>query len=438
MIAPHTLTATQAAAAMRQGQLTSVALVRSCLDRIAAREPEVRAWAAIDPAGALAQAERADTSPIAGPLHGIPIGLKDVIDTADLPTAYGSPLYDGFRPNADARCVTLLRAAGAIILGKTETVEFAAAGRIPPTRNPRDLAHTPGGSSSGSAAAVADTMLPLALGTQTGGSTIRPAAFTGIFALKPTFGTVPRDGVRAYAPSLDTVGWFARSIADLGLVADAFRLPADPDAIVPAKPRIGLCRGPRWQDADGSAQAALGAAERVLAKAGFAVDPFVLDPVFDRMTAAQEHIMYGEGAISFRAEWARFADKLHPELRDIAANTRGIAPADLREALDLAAACRLRFEAQLKGNCDAVLTLAAPGEPPAGLASTGEAVFNKMWTALGVPCLAVPCGSGPGGLPVGLQLLCARHHDRRLLALGQAVADRLSTLPSRAVGGIDR
>ncbi len=422
MTAPHELTASEATAAMREGRLTSVGLVRACLDRIVAREPEIQAWTALDPERALAEARTADEAPSPRPLHGVPVGIKDVIETADLAISYGSPLYAGARPSLDARCVTLLRARGAIVLGKTETGEFAAAGRRPPTRNPHDFCRTPGGSSLGSAAAVADGMVPVALGTQTGGSTIRPASFTGLFALKPTFGATPVDGVRHYAPSLDTVSWFARPVADLDRVADAFELPSNLDGL--GTLRIGVFRGPHWEEASNDARYLLDGAVKRLASAGVSSCPIAFDE-FDALTTAQETIMYGEEAASFRPEARRFGDRLHPLLREIADNVRGIGPEAMRNAYDLAARGRVAFEMRLRETCDAVLTLAAPGEAPDASVGAGDARFNKMWSALGAPCLAIPFGSGRNGLPIGLQLVGVRFSDRRLLATGQVVSKRL-------------
>ena len=426
MTAPHALTASTAAAAIRTGTLTAEALMRSCLDRINAREPDVRAWLALDAEGAMAAARAADRSPPRGPLHGVPLGVKDVIDTGGLPTTYGSPLYKGFQPAADASCVALLRQAGGILLGKTDTVEFAAAGHQPRTRNPHNLAHTPGGSSSGSGAAVSDSMVPLALSTQTGGSTIRPASFTGIFALKPTFGTVARDGVRSFAPSLDTVGWCARSIDDLDLLARAYDLTAclspRPETVL----RIGLYRGPHWASADDDARHLLEQAAGLLQRGGLIVTDCILDGDFGTLTSAQERIMFGEGRVSFLPELHRSGEALHPLLRDIAINTRGITADDLRSAYDHVARCRVSFENAMRSCHDAIMTLAAPGEAPIGFATTGDATFNKMWTALGVPCLAIPLGNGCRGLPIGMQLVAPRFADRRLLAVGRRVAGLLA------------
>jgi Asp-tRNA(Asn)/Glu-tRNA(Gln) amidotransferase A subunit family amidase len=422
MTAPHETTASEATAATRKGCLSSAAPVQACLDHIAEREPEIQAWAALNPEGALAEARAADQASSLRPLHGVPVGIKDVIDTADLPTAYGSPLYAGARPSLDARSVTLPCAAGAIVLGKAETVEFAAVGRVPLTRNPHNPSRTPGGSSSGSAAAVADRMAPLALGTQTGGSTIRPAPFTGLFALKPTFGVTPVDGVRHYAPSLDTVSWFARSVADLDRVTDAFGLPSAQDGL--GDLCIGVFRGSHWEEASNDARNLLDRAVKQLADAGVSSCPITFEES-DALTTAQETIMYGEGTVSFRPEGRRFGDRLHPLLRDIAENARGIGPEAIRNAYDLVARCRVAFEARLRQTCDAVLTLAAPSESPHASEGTGDAGFNTMWSALGAPCPAMPFGSGRSGMPIGLQLDGARFADRRLIAIGQVLSARL-------------
>lgn len=423
------LTATEVVTAIRDGRLTALAVTEACLERIALREPMIHAWAALDREVALAQARRVDANDSGGSLHGVPIGVKDVIDTHDFPTAYGSPRHEGFRPAADAHCVRRLRAAGAVIIGKTETVEFAAAGRVPPTRNPCGLDHTPGGSSSGSAAAVADGMAPVALGTQTGGSTIRPAAFTGIFALKPTFGAVPTVGVKAYAPSLDTVGWMAR--ADLDLMADVFGLPQGGDKLRTSTLRIGVLRGPHWDKGAPEARFALERGAEEIAADFATIDLAFAE--FENLTEAQETIMYYEGAAQFGAEAREVGESMHPSLRAIATNLRGITAEACAMAHQRVASCRRAFEARIReAGCDAVLTLASIGEAPEEIGYTGDALFNKMWSALGVPCLAIPFGTGPRGLPTGLQLIGRHSADRRLLAIGQILAERLGTpSPSR-------
>lgn len=423
---PWELSGAQVAAAIASGRLTSEAVVRSCLERIAARDPLVKAWSWIDADHAIRQARELDKSPHRGPLHGVPIAVKDIIDTADLPTQYNSPIYLGHRPARDAAVVAILRAAGAVILGKTDTHEFAAAGRLPATRNPHDFARTPGGSSSGSAAAVADGQVPLALGTQTAGSVIRPASFCGTFALKPTWGTVSREGAKLYSLTLDTIGWFGRSPADLALLAEV--LAIDPGRSVPTPAigglRIGVCRTALWPQADEATRDAVEAAAVRLARVGAAVTDIELPAPFAELPDAQTTIMHGEGRPAFLAEY-RFAHPLlHQEFRDRVENARGISNAQLAAALDLAARLRPEWDA-IAHQYDAVITPSAPGEAPASLTTTGDSLFNRMWTALHVPCVNVPAARGPHGMPVGVQLVGARYADATLLGVVATVAAAL-------------
>src|SRR4051794_5921366 len=269
-IEPWQLTATEARAKLQEGRLTAEALVRSCLERIAAREPVVKAWNFLDPALVIADAREADKAYVRGVLHGLPIGVKDMIDTADMPTTHNSPIYQGLRQGRDAACVAVARGEGAVILGKTDTVEFAAGGRRALTRNPHDPTRTPGGSSSGSGAAVADGMLPLAFGTQTGGSLIRPASFNGVYGMKPTHGVVNSEGAKRYSHTLDTIGWYGRAPGDLRLVAEAFRLfGLDVPLGKPLRQlRVALCRGPNWHLAAPESQEAVLLAGKRLADAG--------------------------------------------------------------------------------------------------------------------------------------------------------------------------
>ncbi|MCY7308829.1 MAG: amidase [Rhodoferax sp.] len=303
------LSASQASQAMAQGTLTSAQYTGACLERIAEREPLVRAWAHVDPELAMAQARRRDQEPRRSAIHGIPIGFKDVIRTRDLPTRHNSPIYANHRPNEDASCVATLRALGAVILGKTETLEFACGGNFPPTRNPLDLERTPGGSSSGSGAAVAAGMVPLTLGTQTGGSTIRPASFCGVYAMKPTLGRIATEGVKAYSVHLDTVGLFGRSVADLRLLANAYRITEQPEApaVAIGGLRIGLCRTHLWPEADADAQAALEGAARLLRTAGAMVSDFYLSAGFDHINRFQDEIMQDGGRSAFLPEYYQSA-----------------------------------------------------------------------------------------------------------------------------------
>ncbi|WP_128562868.1 amidase [Methylobacterium crusticola] len=419
---PCFLTASEAAARIREGRLTSERLVRSCLERIAVRDPDVKAWLHVDPRAAIAAAREADKQPARSRLHGLPFGVKDVIDTGDMPTTYNSANWQGYRPAKDAACVGVVRASGAVILGKTDTVEFAAAGRKAATRHPRNAGHTPGGSSSGSGAAVADHQVPLAFGTQTGGSHIRPASFNGIYGLKPTWGSVSREGAKVYANSLDTIGWYGRSVADLALVAEAFRLDGVGATAPVAAPQItvALCRTPYWPKIEPAGEAAFAAAAERLGRAGIAVRELALPAAFGELYDAQTTIMFGEGRAAFLDEYLIQGARLGPDFVARAENARGIGPRQMIEAHDLAAACRREFEALV--GADVVLAPAAPGEAPEGLHTTGDHVFNAMWTLLHVPCLGVPCTTGSKGLPVGIQLVGPRYSDARLMAVAEVLA----------------
>lgn len=424
---PCELTAHEARRLIARGDLTSEELVRSCLDRIERRDGAIGAWAFVDPDLALEQARACDHAAPAGLLHGVPVGIKDIFATADMPTEYNSPIYQGYRPTQDAASVALLRSAGAIILGKLTTVEFAALGHIPATRNPHDAERTPGGSSCGSGAAVADFMVPVATGTQTGGSVIRPASFCGVYGFKPTFGLVKTEGAKSYAPSLDTVGWMARSAGDLKLVAGALGVPSTDESQEPSISdlTIGVYRTPLWDEAAAESQQALEDAAARLERAGATLRDVEGPSVFSRLTQAQDTIMHGEGRVAFAAEYREHYDRLHPQIREEVENVRGITAADMIAAYDLIASCRPQLD-QAFGEFDVWLTPAVPGEAPLGLDSTGEATFNRMWTALHVPCLTIPSRQGPHGLPVGIQLVAPRFRDGDLLAVADAIAPALA------------
>ncbi len=420
---PFELTATEAATRLAEGTLTAEALTRSCLDRAAALEPRVRAFVFLDPALAIAQAREVDKAYTKGALHGLPIGIKDMIDTADMPTTHNSPIYQGSRPGVDAACVAQSRGEGAVILGKTDTLEFAAGGRRARTSNPHDETRTPGGSSSGSAAAVAAGMVPLAYGTQTGGSTIRPASFCGVYAMKPTHGVVNTAGFKRYSHTLDTIGWYARHPLDLALPAKAFRLwdMEAPPAPKPASAlRIALVEGPNWGKAEASAREALHHAGDRLRKAGAMVEAVALPAPFDGISEAQRVVMHSEGRSAFLAEYLLHHEKLHQEFRDRVENKTGITAKDVVAAHDLAAECRKLFDAMFPG-FDAVLTPSAVGEAPVGLQNNGDPIFNAMWTLLHAPCIAIPCHTGPNGMPVGVQIVGPRYGDAALLAVAATV-----------------
>jgi Asp-tRNA(Asn)/Glu-tRNA(Gln) amidotransferase A subunit family amidase len=419
---PYELTATAAARLIANGELTSEALVSSCLSRIEERDSDIGVWAYLNAEVALAQARQRDQTPPRGPLHGIPVGIKDVFATADMPTQYNSPIYEGHQPSRDAASVALLRSAGAVILGKLTTVEFAALGHIPETRNPHDPDRTPGGSSCGSGAAVSAGMVPIATGTQTGGSVIRPASFCGVYGFKPTYGVVKTEGAKPYAPSLDTVGWMARSIDDLQLTAEALGLPLTDQSKTPSieSLTIGLYRTPMWDEAEEETQRAVEAAADMLAEAGAHIKEVDGPVSFAQLNEAQNTIMHGEGRVAFAAEYRANRDQLHPEICGEVENVLGITPDDMTAAYDHIASCRPQFEAAFEG-FDAWLTPSVMGEAPVGLDATGEATFNRLWTALHVPCVTLPKFTGPNGLPVGVQLVAPRFRDQELLAVANVI-----------------
>ncbi|MBD3844492.1 amidase [Bosea sp. SSUT16] len=419
---PCFLTAAQAAAEMKAGRLTSETLIRSCLERIEARDPVVKAWLHVDRDHAIAQARELDKRPSMGPLHGLPFGVKDIMDTVDMPTTYNSPAWQGHRPTRDAACVGIVRHAGAVILGKTDTVEFAFNSRKAASSNPYNAAHTPGGSSSGSGAAVGDFQVQFAFGTQTAGSHIRPASFNGIYAIKPSWGTVSREGVHMISAILDTVGWYGRSVEDLILGALAFRLDGI-DALAAPEPkgmRIGYCETPFWDQAEAGAKKAMAASIERLRKAGAIVEEIVLPAHFGDLAEAHTMIMYGEGRVALHDEYLRHGAGLHPELRLTVENGRGVTPRRLVEAFDLSDICRKEFDA-IASRYDAVLAPASTGEAPRGLHTVGNWIFNGLWTLLHTPCVAIPAVHGELGLPVGIQLVGPRLSDARLLAVAQAL-----------------
>lgn len=421
----HQLPAWQAATLLARRELKAVDLVRACLDRIAEREPQVHAFVQLDSGAALARAHELDAGAVRGLLHGLPFGVKDLFDTFDMPTGYGSPIYAGQQPKADAAAVALCREAGAVLLGKTVTTELA--NMFPGvTRNPHNPAHTPGGSSSGSAAAVADGMLPLALGTQTAGSLIRPAAFCGVVGYKPSHNRVPRAGVKSLSETLDTVGGFARSVRDvalLGAVLTGDARLADPAAFAQdSAPRIAWCRTPEWAQADADTQQAWDLAEKHLAGHG---TPLALPAALTGLVAVQKAVQAFETARSLSHERLHHRHQLSAPLQALIAD--GLAISGERHALNLQATASARQQAQaLFADCDVILAPSSIGEAPAGLDGTGDPLFCRSWTLLGLPCVHLPFARGRTGLPVGLQLVGAYGDDHRLLAAAHWVHQRLA------------
>ena len=420
------LSAVEMAARIRSGEATSVALVEACLQRIHSRESAVQAWEWLDAGHALEQAHRLDRREISGPLHGIPVAVKDIFDTVDMPTGYGSPIYRDHRPGADADCVRRLREAGAVILGKTVTTEFATfcPGK---TRNPHDPERTPGGSSSGSAAAVADGMVPLAFGSQTVGSVIRPASFCGVVGFKAGFGRFDLAGVKPLARGLDSLGFFARSVRDVALFSDAVAGAADAGIVaVPNRPpHVALIRTAQWDRAEPAGREAVEAAAAVLADSGAGLDEPELPAEFADLPDIQNVIFTAGAAEALAIEWRDHGDALSPQLRALLAEGRSHAPARVAEAEAAAGRCR-EFMDELFEIYDFALAPAAPGEAPQGLGHTGDPLFSRMWTLLLGPCLSLPGHRGAAGLPVGVQLAAGRGGDKALLAWADWLAGRMS------------
>jgi Asp-tRNA(Asn)/Glu-tRNA(Gln) amidotransferase A subunit family amidase len=409
---PNRLTVTEAARAIAAGRLSPAALMEACLARAAAREPAVRAFVHLDPD----QARRAAAQARPGPLHGIPVGVKDVLDTADMPSQYGSPIWAGWRPRGDSAAVAATRAAGGAVMGKTVTTEFAT--RHPgPTANPHDLAHTPGGSSSGSAAAVADCMLPLAFGTQTAGSIVRPAAFCGVVGFKPSFGTLHRGGMKMMSESLDTIGVLARSVADCALAMGAMsgRDYGDPEAKPGRAPRLGLCMGPEPGKAAPETVALMQRAAEAARRAGAEVVDFALPPLLARAAELHPVLMNMETRQALAWEMAAAPAQLSDVLREKMEWAEAQPMALFREARITSSQAIDGFAGMTEG-LDALLTPSAPGEAPEGLGWTGDPAFNLLWTLLWGPNVTVPAGTGPKGLPLGVQLVGRIGEDAAVLS----------------------
>lgn len=438
---PELLGAADAAGAIARGELGAEDLVQACLARIRELEPTVQAWQHLDEAHALAQARERDAARAAGlacgPLHGVPVGIKDIIDTGDLPTEDGTPLHAGRTPAEDAAVVAALRAAGAVILGKTVTTELAtyAPGK---TRNPHNPAHTPGGSSSGSAAAVAAGMVPLALGTQTNGSMIRPAAFCGVYGFKPTHGWVPRRGILKLSRTLDSVGVFGRSIEDIALMAEQLVGfdAADPDTrprarppllatamqVPPLTPKLALVKTPVWEElAEPGTRAAFAELQELLGA------DCVEYPLADSLRPAWDWhrtIMECEMAAHLTAEWERGREQLSPQLQEQLARGRAATAFDYQQALARIPLLNAGFD-ELFERYDAILTPSAPGPAPL-LASTGNPAFCTLWSLCGMPACNLPLMTADNGLPLGVQLVGRRDGDARLLRTARWLAARVA------------
>ncbi len=425
------LSASDAARLIRDGGLSSEELVQACLERCREIEPKVQAWTFLDEEHALAQARAADelrrSGEATGALCGVPVGIKDIIDTADMPTENGTVLHQGRTPRTDAAVVARLRAAGAVIMGKTVTTECAYfhPGK---TRNPHNPEHTPGGSSSGSAAAVAAGMVPLALGSQTNGSVIRPAAFCGAYGFKPSHGLIQRTGILKLSRTLDHVGVFARTLGDIALLAEQLTGydEGDPDtrprarvpfgAIAaeepPIPPVIAFIKTPHWERLDAEAKEAIGELVEAL---GDRVEEVELFASAAEAWDWHKTIMEAEMAANFEREWREGRDRLSDQLRALIERGREVRAVDYQRAVSRIAPMQESFEELFTQRYDAILTPAAPGAAPKGLESTGDPVFCTLWTLAGLPAVSLPLLQATNGLPIGVQLVGRRNYDARLL-----------------------
>ncbi|KAI3554881.1 amidase [Colletotrichum abscissum] len=445
-VEPYRLTATQASAKIRAGELTVEEYARSLLSHIEERDPVVKAWEYLNPEQVIAQAKAMDAIPPEkrGPLHGVAIAVKDVIYTKDMPTQHGSPIYARDAPKVDAGSIIILRQAGALLLGrsmliiqpnpsnailtkvgKTTTTEFAATVQGPKTVNPHGTTRTPGGSSSGSGAAIADFQAPIGLGTQTGGSTIRPGSFNGIYALKPTWNSITREGQKIYSLILDTLGFFARSVEDLQLMADVFDLkddepPKDTFAVKGAK--FALLKTMVWPQAGPGTKSAMAKAAELLKAHGAEVEEIEFDPELEELPQWHATVLHSDGRSAFLPDYRAAKDQLHEFLISHVDNTNKISRAEQLEAFDSIAIARPKVDKML-AKYDAVLVPSVVDEAPEGTSSTGSAAFNAPWTALHVPVVNIPGFKGPNGMPVGVSLVAPRYHDRHLLVVSKAVGE---------------
>ena len=423
----ESLSASQAVKALSKREIKATDLLLSCLDRIGQRESIVKAWVSLGKENALARAKELDKGAIQGLLHGLPIGVKDLYDTYDLPTSYGSPIYANHYPVTDAVSVALMRQAGGIILGKTVTTEFAFF-KSGPTSNPHDNKHTPGGSSSGSAAAVADFMIPLAIGSQSAGSIIRPASFCGVVGFKPSYGKISVAGVKSLAISLDTLGCFGRTIEDvaLGVAAMSGDHQMAHVADLYNKPRIGICKTAYWPSAHKETASALALARHAAeAISKGVIRDHVLPKACDDLIQVQSRIMQSEMSRSLAFERAHFYKKLSPVLLKQIDDGAKISYEDYAKDLLQANKARVSIADLFNNEIDVIIAPSAIGEAPMLKDGTGDPVFCREWTLLGLPCININVTNGPNGLPVGVQLIAGPGKDHFLLSVARAFAQAL-------------
>ncbi|MBH60949.1 MAG: hypothetical protein CL569_00550 [Alphaproteobacteria bacterium] len=418
------LGAKQVADLIAAKKASSEEVVTACIARIEEREAEVGAFQYFDADYALDQARALDNGPVKGSLHGVPLGIKDIIDTRDMPTGNGSRIYPDRRPISDASCVALSREAGGVILGKTVTTEFAYffPGK---TKNPHNLGHTTGGSSMGSAAGAADHMFPIGFGSQTAASVTRPAAYCGTIGYKATTGDFDLQGVCGLASSYDTLGFLCRELEDISLMREVLIGDASPSPRADsAAPTVGFVRTPWWDQADAATQRVLeGAADR-LAQEGAEVSEPDLPLGFADLADTHKLVMSFDAARARAYEYMGHPDKLSPQFTALMEEGRSISYKDYREAQTRSIECRRQLK-ELMSDYDVLLAPSAPGEAPEGLEATGDPLFSRMWTLLHVPSVTLPIGTGDLGLPIGVQVVGATHGDGTLISDAQWIYDRL-------------
>jgi len=417
------MSARMAHQAIANGSMSVRELVDSCLKRIEERQQIVQAfeYVAIDKDGI--DIDPSCAAKMTGPLYGLPFGIKDIIDTAGIPTGYGSPIYRGHIPGFDAACVTMVKAAGGLIAGKTVSTEFAYS-TPGSTTNPHNAVHTPGGSSSGSAAAVADFQVPLAFGTQTAGSVIRPSSYCGIVGYKPTFNEFNLAGVKCFSPTLDTLGVHCRAVEDLPMVRRA--LIHDTAEVLPRNkpPRIGIFKQAEWEQATPAMKTAIDKTAATLQSHG--ADVYVIDlaEIFADAIKAQTDIMFFDAARSFSPEYMINKPLLSTGLVELVQEGQTITHAEVRRALLIKKQCLMEIN-EIFQDTDVLMMPSAPGEAPAGLDSTGDAVFNRIPTFLGLPAISLPGHVGDLGLPMGIQFVGSAHRDNDLIATALWLEHRL-------------
>jgi Asp-tRNA(Asn)/Glu-tRNA(Gln) amidotransferase A subunit family amidase len=422
---PYELTACVALAHMRRKELSATELVRSCLDRIQTLDAKIGAWKFLAPEASIARARQLDDLSPVGPLHGLPMGVKDVIDTSDMPTEYGSPIFSGWRPRTDAACVSISRRQGAIVIGKTITQAFAC-GMPVNTANPLDVNRTAGGSSSGSAAAVAAKMVPLAFGTQSASSLIRPASYCGLVGMRPSMGLISVAGFKYFNGSFDTIGLLGRDVDDVELIwSTQLDLPFTAGILPDRRLKIAICRPPWLDRAEKSALDTIDRAQDLLAQAGAEVRELVLPDAYGSLVQAHERMQEFEAARSYSAEYEQHRDMLDARVLEIIENGRRMCAGQYLELLEHANQARCTFE-NVIGDADCIATAAAPGEAPLGwhalgskFQNMGDTALSRAWTLLHVPVVTVPCHRGPANMPIGIQFIARFGEDQRLLRIAR-------------------